>query len=131
MTATYHPKNQSELRAVVAYIVRDGLMLSIPRKDTGEHAAPGGRVEDGEEWLAALSREVAEEIGCRIVRAWEVHRGPVKTWSVRVYVVEIEGEPAAREPGTRIEWVQPSEIANGFGKELHREAVRRAGLLGR
>jgi 8-oxo-dGTP pyrophosphatase MutT (NUDIX family) len=127
------PKLCECARAVVAYIVRDGLMLSIPRRNTGEHAAPGGQVErngdEWESWETALSREVDEEIGCRVLRAWRVYAGCVNGFAVMVYRVDIEGEPYAREPGTQIEWVTPEQIANGFASELHQNAVRAAGLL--
>ena len=130
MSAAITPK---PMRSVVAYIVRDGLMLSVPR-NTGEHAAPGGKVErdehgEYEPWELALSREVQEEIGCAIISAWRVHSGCVNGYRVQIYRVEILGEPVAREAGTRIDWVRPGEIANGFASALHSVGVRMAGLI--
>ena len=132
------PKLCEAARAVVAYIVRESsdgiLMLSIPRRNTGEHAAPGGQVErdafgEWESWEDALAREVYEEIGCRVIRAWRVHCGCVNGFHVEIYRVEVEGEPYAREAGSRIEWVPPVQIANGFAGELHSVGVRAAGLI--
>ncbi len=116
-------------RAVVAYILRGGLLLSVPRTDTGEHAAPGGKVEPGETSEDALERELLEETGLRIDRAWRVYDGVHKGFLVRAYRVEAIGEPEAREPGTRIEWVSPEVLAGGYGSRLHTAALSAAGLL--
>lgn len=116
--------------AVVAYIERDGKLLSISRKDTGEHAVPGGKCEDDEPLLWALTREVQEEAGVRILSAVEVYRGRHTSGRLVVaYRCTIEGEPVAVEEGTRAEWVAPEEIANGFGAEYHRLALVAAGYL--
>ena len=117
-------------RAVVAYLLRNGLMLSRPRMDTGEHAAPGGRIEDGETEEAALSREVLEEIGLVVTAAWSVYFGSHGAWIVRVYRIEADGEPIAAEAGSRVEWVPVEAIATGFAAEFHTQALRAAGLLG-
>lgn len=114
--------------AVVAYIIRDGLLLSVTRKDTGQHAVPGGKVEDGESLAEALCREVYEETGL-LVETWElVYVGTHSSGrTVCAYRVTVSGEPVAREPGTSVAWVTADEIANGFGAEYHREALRALG----
>lgn len=111
--------------AVVAYIVRaDGLMLSVPRQD-GQHAAPGGKVEPGETPEMALSREVDEEAGLRVLAAWRVHVGQNNGAMVICYRCEVEGQPTAREPGTCIAWVTPEQLAHGFGsRAAHGGACR-------
>jgi 8-oxo-dGTP diphosphatase len=60
---------------VVAGILRDddGRIL-ISRRQAGKHGAgrwefPGGKIAPGEEPLAALRRELAEEIGIEVIRA--------------------------------------------------------------
>jgi 8-oxo-dGTP diphosphatase len=119
-----------KLPAVVAYIERNGKLLSISRKDTGECAVPGGKCESGEPPFQALIREVREEIGVRIVSATRVYCGRHTSGRVVIaYRCEIEGEPVAVEDGTRAEWVTPDAIANGFGAEYHRLALVAAGYL--
>ncbi len=63
--------NRPHIRVVAAEIERDGCYLITQR---GEHARmpllwefPGGRVEEGETDEAALARELAEEMGIRVV----------------------------------------------------------------
>lgn len=117
-------------RAAVAYVVRDGLLLSVTRKDTGQHAAPGGKIRDVWESPAeAAVRELYEETGLISTRCRTVYRGCHGDWFVTAHVVEADGEPVAMEPGTRVEWVPAETIANGFGAEFHRRALGAAGLL--
>jgi len=118
-------------RAVVAYVLRNGMLLSVPRLDTGEHAAPGGKVEPEETDEDALARELDEETGLRIVRAWRVYDGAHGVFAVRAYRVEALGEPVAREPGTRVAWVPIQAIARGFASQYHTAALIAAGLFER
>ena len=60
---------------VGAAILRDGRVLAArrtsPAAAAGRWEFPGGKVEPGETREAALVREVAEELGCRVeVTAW-------------------------------------------------------------
>ena len=56
-----------------AIIHRDGRILAA-RRAGGAHEGlwelPGGKVEPGEDALAALRREVSEELGCAVRSAW-------------------------------------------------------------
>jgi 8-oxo-dGTP pyrophosphatase MutT (NUDIX family) len=124
------PVLPAKARAVIAYIERDGLLLSVSRRDTGEHAVPGGKVEPGETLLAALMREVREETNLEISDAVEVYRGPHTSGrEVVAFRCTAHGEPAALEEGTRVEWVRPERIAEGFGAAYHRIALVAAGYL--
>ena len=55
-----------EKHTVRAIILRDGRLL-MQRSDTGEYKIPGGGVEDGENRIVALEREVREETGFVII----------------------------------------------------------------
>lgn len=63
---------------VRALIVDDGRVLLVRHQD-GVWFAPGGHVEDGEQLLTALRREIREEIGVAIeveepILIWESHQ---------------------------------------------------------
>jgi 8-oxo-dGTP diphosphatase len=127
---------EKEQQAVVAYILReDGKILSVTRKDTGQHSAPGGKVEPGETVVEAMQREVHEETGIRI-NGWQLvheglHTSGRRVFSYLVEYVWCSGEPIAREPGTSVVWADPIEIVNGFGGERARASLIAAGVLKR
>jgi hypothetical protein len=78
-----------------------------------------------------MKREVREEIGLEVLGWTLVHSG-LHTSGRRVFSYHVwgwRGEPTAREPGTRVEWVDPIEIVNGFGGERARESLLAAGIL--
>jgi 8-oxo-dGTP diphosphatase len=125
---------EKEQQAVVAYIQNaDGKLLSVTRKHSGLHSAPGGKVEPGETKIEALYREVLEETGVSII-GWRLVYEGLHDSGRRVFAYLVEedwftGEPVAREPGTKVEWVDPEVIANGFASEYHRKALQAAGIL--
>lgn len=75
---------------------------------------PGGKVEPGEAVVAALDRELHEEIGIRVTRARPLirvqHRYPDKAVLLDVWRVDgFDGVPHGRE-GQAIEWVAPEAL---------------------
>jgi 8-oxo-dGTP diphosphatase len=75
---------------------------------------PGGKVEPGEEVLAALQRELQEELGIAVSQARPLirvqHRYPDKAVLLDVWRVEgFEGAPHGCE-GQPIEWVAPEAL---------------------
>jgi 8-oxo-dGTP diphosphatase len=55
---------------VVAALISDdaGRVLLVRKRGTTAFMQPGGKRDAGEDDIAALSREIAEELGCRLVR---------------------------------------------------------------
>lgn len=75
---------------------------------------PGGKVEEGESPVAALAREVHEELGCEVEvgRIFEVvfHPYPGFDLVMLVYVCRLmRGEPQALQVA-EIAWVTPQDI---------------------
>ena len=56
---------------IVAALIRDdaGRVLLVRKRGTTAFMQPGGKRDPGEDDVAALSREIAEELGCRVVHA--------------------------------------------------------------
>jgi 8-oxo-dGTP diphosphatase len=54
---------------IVAALIRDetGRILLVRKRGTQAFMQPGGKRDPGEDDITALSREVAEELGCRLV----------------------------------------------------------------
>jgi ADP-ribose pyrophosphatase YjhB (NUDIX family) len=123
--------NEIRYPAVVAYIQNDaGLLLSVTRKGTGEDAAPGGKCYPNESLRHALCRETREETNVELVHWRLVYDAQHLGRRVFAYLaIEWRGVPEALEYGTRIAWVTPEALANGFGAEYHRRALRAAKLL--
>ena len=107
---------QESVRVVVAAVIeRDGQILAARRTGppdlAGKWEFPGGKVEPGEEDIAALIREWEEEIGVRIRVGERI--GPEYAIAggsmvVRTFLAAIEeGEPALRGSHDDLLWVRP------------------------
>jgi 8-oxo-dGTP diphosphatase len=103
-------------------LIRDGRgAWLINQRPAGKDMAgfwefPGGKRMAGEEPLAALRRELAEELGVEVVAAEPllelVHDYPGKRVLLDVWLVlERAGTPEARE-GQRLRWVSSQQLAD-------------------
>ncbi|WP_163511133.1 (deoxy)nucleoside triphosphate pyrophosphohydrolase [Fodinicola acaciae] len=98
---------------VGAAILRDGRVLAAQRKTPARWEFPGGKVEPGEEPVAALVRECEEELGVRI----DVHdpladdvplpgdRGVLSVFAATI----VSGEPVAREHA-ELRWLAAGDL---------------------
>ena len=103
---------------VAGLIVRDGRVLITQRRADQalplQWEFPGGKVEPGEAPVAALARELAEEIGVRVDvgRIWDVmfHAYEAFDLVMLVYTCRVvEGEARAVEVAD-LAWVAPGEL---------------------
>ena len=72
------PGKTVAVKVVAALIYEGARLLACQRREGGSHPLkwefPGGKVEEGEDCLAALKRELAEELGIEVQSASEVAR---------------------------------------------------------
>lgn len=108
--------------SVMALIVKDGLVLTVTRRDKPDDLAlVGGKIEPsdwtegGHDYQAAyraLCREVKEEAGVTVHKAqWlfeRVRESGKVIWYYQVF--EWGGEPSTTEPGVTVSWRRPSEL---------------------
>lgn len=107
--------------SVVAALIRDeaGRVLLVRKRGTSAFMQPGGKRDVGEGDIAALAREVVEELGCCVDRRsvrplgiFECAAANEPGFQVRaaVYAVDVEG---AIKPQAEIEemvWVDPAAL---------------------
>jgi 8-oxo-dGTP diphosphatase len=102
---------------VGAAIVRDGRLLAArrttPVEAAGRWELPGGKVEPGESPETALTREIAEELGCAvIVEQWLDGEQPIGTTHVlRAAVCRLAGgEPHPGADHDELRWLKPGQL---------------------
>lgn len=102
---------------VVGAVVRNaaGRLLTVRKRGTRRFMLPGGKREPGEDDLTALARELAEELGVRLVSAellgrFEAPAANEAGATVRshAYVVEIAGEIAIQAEIEELLWMDPA-----------------------
>jgi 8-oxo-dGTP diphosphatase len=107
--------------SVVAALIRDeaGRVLLVRKRGTQSFMRPGGKRDAGESDIAALSREIVEELGCCVdqhtVRALGVFEcsaanEPGRRVQASVYAVNVEGAIRPQAEIDRVVWVDPSAL---------------------
>jgi 8-oxo-dGTP diphosphatase len=103
------------VRVVAAVIERDGKVLVCRRPALKRHGGlwefPGGKIEPDEDDLAALRRELREELAVEVVSvAEEVFRNDDGGFSIAFIPTVIAGEPEPVEHEA-ILWALPADLA--------------------
>jgi len=104
--------------SVVAALIRDneGRVLLVRKRGTSAFMQPGGKRDVDESDVAALSREVAEELGCRVVAETARPLGvfdcpaanePGFQVQAAVYAVDVEGMVEPKAEIDEVVWVDP------------------------
>jgi 8-oxo-dGTP diphosphatase len=102
---------------VVGAVIRDpaGRLLTVRKRGAVRFMLPGGKPEAGEDDLAALARELREELGVALVAArpigiFEAPAANELRATVRshAYDVEIAGEIAIGAEIEALAWIEPA-----------------------
>jgi 8-oxo-dGTP diphosphatase len=104
---------------IVAALIRDeaGRLLLVRKRGTETFMQPGGKCEPGEDDVTALTRELDEELGCRVIRNSVAPLGTFECVAANerdrrlhaaVYAVNITGNIAAQAEIDEIVWIDPS-----------------------
>lgn len=125
------------LHVVVGVIVDARGRILIARRPAHRHQGglwefPGGKMEAGESALAALRRELDEEVGIRVERARPLirvrHDYPDRSVLLDVWRVGAFGGEAHGREGQPVEWVPPDELPSRSFPAANRPIITAARL---
>lgn len=120
--------------SVVAALIRDdsGRVLLVRKRGTAAFMQPGGKRDAGESDVAALSREIVEELGCRVtensarplgVFECQAANEPGFRVQAAVYAVDVEGAIAPKAEIDEMVWVDPAALPDLHLAPLTRDHV--------
>ncbi len=104
--------------SVVAALIRndEGRVLLVRKRGTSAFMQPGGKRDVGESDVAALAREITEELGCRVMQnsaqalgVFDCAAANEPGFQVRaaVYAVDIEGMIQPKAEIDQVVWADP------------------------
>lgn len=107
--------------SVVAALIRDdaGRVLLVRKRGTSAFMQPGGKRDAGESDVEALSREIVEELGCRVsedsarpLGVFDCAAANEPGFQVRaaVYAVDVRGAIRPKGEIDQIVWVDPKAL---------------------
>jgi 8-oxo-dGTP diphosphatase len=111
-------EDETRLIRIVAAIAanQDGNTLLVRKRGTAFFMLPGGKPDDGETALDALSREIEEELGCRLdrvmCRTLGTYRAPAAnepgfTVEAELFAAALLGEPVPSGEIEEVRWLDP------------------------
>ena len=120
--------------SVVAALIRDGegRVLLVRKRGTAAFMQPGGKRDAGETDVAALSREIVEELGCRVrqdsarpLGVFDCQAVNEPGFQVRaaVYAVDVEGVIKPQAEIDEMVWVDPRALPDLHLAPLTRDHV--------
>ena len=119
---------------IVAAVIRDrdGRLLLVRKRGTTAFMQPGGKINPDEDALAALAREVQEELDCRVRPATARFLGrfaaPAANEAGRrviadLYEVEVDGNARAMAEIEEVAWVDATAALGYLLAPLTRDYV--------
>lgn len=121
------------IKIVAALICDDaGRVLLVRKRGTTAFMQPGGKRDPGEDDSAALSREIAEELGCSVVRAsirplgeFDAIAANEPGWRVQasLYGIDVTGDIAPSREIDETIWIDPAAPPDIALAPLTREHV--------
>ena len=110
---------RSGIISVVAAVIRDdsGRVLLVRKRGTSAFMQPGGKRDTGEDDVAALAREIDEELGVRMVGGSARSLGEFEADAANepgfivkaaVYAVDVSGDIAPQAEIDEMIWVDPA-----------------------
>jgi len=123
-----------QIISVVAALIRDndGRVLLVRKRGTSVFMQPGGKRDAGESDVAALAREIVEELGCRVTEnsarplgVFDAQAANEPGFQVRaaVYAVDVEGAIEPRAEIDQVIWVDPRALPDLRFAPLTRDHV--------
>jgi len=120
--------------SVVAALIRDndGRVLLVRKRGTAAFMQPGGKRDAGESDVAALAREIVEELGCRVrensalaLGVFDCVAANEPGFQVRaaVYAVDVEGVIKPQAEIDEMVWVDPKALPDLHFAPLTRDHV--------
>jgi len=127
---------------VVAALISDeaGRVLLVRKRGTEAFMQPGGKRDPGEDDIAALSREIVEELGCHLVRDSIRPLGefeavaanePGRRVHACLYGVDVASDIAPSQEIDETVWVDPASPPNITLAPLTRDHVLPLACMGR
>jgi 8-oxo-dGTP diphosphatase len=103
---------------VVAALIRDaaGRVLLVRKRGTSAFMQPGGKRDPGEDDMTALAREIAEELGCCMVRdsiqplgEFDAVAANEPGWRVHacLYGIDVTGDIVPNREIDEMIWIDP------------------------
>jgi len=120
--------------SVVAALIRnnEGYVLLVRKRGTAAFMQPGGKRDAGESDVEALSREIVEELGCRVIEnrtqalgVFDCVAANEPGFQVRaaVYAVNVEGAVRPQAEIDQVVWVNPRALPDLHFAPLTRDHV--------
>lgn len=124
LSALIAGSSEPDIIKVAALFIKDGKILTARNKDRQLFYAVGGKLEPGETEQECLTREVAEEIDCKVISStyYKTFEGMnfdnTKTLRMPCYLAQLDGEPKSSNEIAELLWVSAESYQAGDKERL-------------